>query len=108
MDFALSEEQLMYQDMVRKFATKEIKPVAMEFDQKSDPEEAVPLELTRKGFEQGFHQMIVPADMGGTGLNALSSLVILEELAAGDAGYATTWHVNNVTLTTLLNLGGVE
>ena len=52
--------------------------------------------------------MIVPTDMGGTGLDALTSLVILEELAAGDAGYATTWHVNNVTLTTLLNLGGVE
>lgn len=80
----------------------------MEFDQKADAQEAVPLELTRKGLAQGFHQMIVPTDMGGTGLDALTSLIILEELAAGDAGYATTWHVNKVTLTTLLNLGGVE
>jgi alkylation response protein AidB-like acyl-CoA dehydrogenase len=83
MDFSLSEEQTMYQDMVRKFAVNEIKPAAMGYDQKSDPEESVPLELTRQGFEQGFHQMIVPTHMGGTGLDALTSLVILEELAAG-------------------------
>jgi hypothetical protein len=52
--------------------------------------------------------MIVPAEFGGAGLDAVTTLVILEELAAADAGYATTWHVNNITLTTLLNMGGDE
>jgi len=108
MDFELNEDQSMYREMVRKFAEKEIKPVALEYDRRLDPREAIPLDLYRKGFEQGFHQMIVPAEYGGTGLDAVTTLVILEELAAGDAGYATTWHVNNITLTTLLNLGSEE
>jgi alkylation response protein AidB-like acyl-CoA dehydrogenase len=105
MDFELNEEQRIYRESVRKFAEKEVKPVAMEFDRKSDPRDCVPLDLYRKGFEQGFHQMMIPAAYGGTGLDAVTTLVILEELAAADAGYATTWHVNNITLTTLLNMG---
>ena len=108
MDLELTEEQIMYQDFAKKFAQKDIKPVAMEFDQQSKPEDAIPMDLYQSGMENGFHQMIVPENLGGTGLNAVTSLLILEELAAGDAGYATTWHVNNITLTTLLNLGSDE
>jgi alkylation response protein AidB-like acyl-CoA dehydrogenase len=43
--------------------------------------------------------MVVPAELGGMGLDAVSTIVILEEMAAADAGYAVTWHVNNVSLT---------
>ncbi len=108
MDFELNETQQMYRAMAKKFAENEIKPVALEYDRKVNPREAIPLGLYRKGMEQGFHLMIIPASHGGTGLDAVTTLVILEELAVGDAGYATTWHVNNISITTLLNLGSEE
>lgn len=108
MDFELNETQQMYRAMAKKFAENEIKPVALECDRKTNPKEAIPLGLYRKGMEQGFHLMIIPASYGGTGLDAVTTLVILEELAVGDAGYATTWHVNNISITTLLNMGSEE
>jgi acyl-CoA dehydrogenase len=105
MDFELNETQAMFRDMVREFVAREVKPVALEFDRKSNPEECAPLDVYRKSLEQGYHQMVVPAELGGMGLDAVSTIVILEEMAAADAGYATTWHVNNVSLTVLLNMG---
>ncbi len=105
MDFELNETQLMFRDMVREFVTREVKPIALEYDQKSKAEDCAPLDVYRRSLAQGYHQMVVPADMGGMGLDAVSTIVILEEMAAADAGYAVTWHVNNVSLTMLLNLG---
>lgn len=108
MDFELNETQRLTRDTVRRFAEKQIRPAAMDYDRRPDPRECIPLDLYAQGFAQGFHQMIVPAELGGAGLDAVTTLVILEELAAADAGYATTWHVNNIALTTLLNMGGEE
>lgn len=108
MGFQLDQTQLSYQDAVRKFAAKEVKPLALEYDQKSDPRDCLPTDLVDKGLEQGYHLMVVPEEYGGLGLGALTTVVILEELAAADAGFATTWHVNNIALTTLLNMGSDE
>lgn len=108
MDFDLNDTQLMFRDMVREFVAKEVKPVAMEYDQQADPEACCPLDLYRKGLAQGYHQMVVPVEMGGMGLDAVSTIVILEEMAAADAGFAVTWHVNNVSLTVLLNMGSAD
>ncbi|MDO8835993.1 MAG: acyl-CoA dehydrogenase family protein [Vicinamibacterales bacterium] len=105
MDFELNETQVMFRDMVREFVTREVKPIALEYDQKPKAEDCAPLDVYRRSLAQGYHQMVVPTDMGGMGLDAVSTIVILEEMAAADAGYAVTWHVNNVSLTMLLNLG---
>ncbi|MCX6550664.1 MAG: acyl-CoA dehydrogenase family protein [Acidobacteria bacterium] len=107
MDFELNDTQAMYRDMVREFVVKEVKPIAIEFDRKANAEDCAPLDAYRKSLQQGFHQMVVPVELGGMGLDAVSTIVILEEMAAADAGYATTWHVNNVSLTMLLNMGSV-
>lgn len=108
MDFELTDEQVMLRDLVREFVTREVKPVALHFDRQADPEACVPVDLYRKGLAQNFHQMVVPAHLGGMGLDAVSTVVILEEMAAADAGFAVTWHVNNVSLTVLLNMGSDE
>lgn len=105
MEFSLNDTQRMFRDMVREFVAREVKPIAVEYDRRPNPEECTPLEAYRKGLAQGYHQMVVPPELGGMGLDALSTIVILEEMAAADAGYAVTWHVNNVSLTMLLNLG---
>jgi hypothetical protein len=105
MDFELTETQRVLRDMVREFVDREVKPVALAFDGQHDPEACLPIDLYRKGLAQNFHQMVVPEHLGGMGLDAVSTIVVLEELAAGDAGFAVTWHVNNVSLTVLLNMG---
>jgi len=108
MDFELNDTQLMFRDMVREFVAKEVKPVALEFDQKAEPGRLRAAGAYKKGLAQGYHQMVVPTELGGMGLDAVSTIVILEEMAAADAGYAVTWHVNNVSLTMLLNLGAED
>jgi alkylation response protein AidB-like acyl-CoA dehydrogenase len=105
MDFELNDTQRMFRDMVREFVAKEVKPLALEFDRKANAEDCAPIDAYRKSLRQGFHQMVVPAELGGMGLDAVTTVAILEEMAAADAGYATTWHVNNVSLTVLLNMG---
>lgn len=108
MNFELNETQRMYQKMAKQFAEKEVKPLALEFDKKTDPKEAIPIDLYRKGLSQGFHLMIIPTSYGGSGLNTLTSILILEEFAVADIGFALTWHVNNIALTTLFNMGSKE
>lgn len=108
MDFKLNDTQAMFRDMVREFVTNEVKPIAFEYDQKPEAADCVPVEAYRLALQQGFHQQVIPAELGGMGLDALSTIVILEELAAADAGFAVTWHVNNVSLTVLLNMASDE
>ncbi len=105
MDFELTDTQIVLRDMVREFVRRELVPVALSCDRKALPEECPPLDVYRKSLAQGYHLMVVPEEFGGMGLDAVSTIVVLEEMAAADAGYATTWHVNNVSLTVLLNMG---
>lgn len=91
--FELSEEQRQLQDVARRFAEKEIKPVAAAVDRIADPKQAFPLEVIRKGFELGFHSLLIPEGYGGMGGSTLDYAVLLEELAAGDIGMANAFHV---------------
>jgi len=108
MDFELNDMQVMFRNMARDFTAREVEPVAMEYDQKREPKEAVAFDLIRKGFDQDFHKMIVPVELGGLGLDAVTCVLMLEEMAAGDPGFALTWHVNNVALMFLLNMASPE
>jgi len=91
--FELSEQQRELQDAARKFAENRIKPVAAEIDRIEDPRAAFPVEIVRQGFELGFQSLLIPEQYGGFGGTALDSAIVLEELAAGDIGVATTFHV---------------
>ena len=82
MDFELNDTQVMFRNMARDFTAREVEPVAMEYDQKGDPKEAVAFDLIRKGFDQDFHKMIVPVELGGLGLDAVTSVLMLENLDA--------------------------
>ena len=65
--FELSDEQKQLQEIARKFAEKEIKPVAAQVDRIADPREAFPGDVIRKGFELGFHSLLIPEKYGGVG-----------------------------------------
>ena len=84
MDLQLSEEQLILKNAMREFADGEIAPGAAERDEHA----RFPSELIPKLAEQGLLGIMVPEEYGGAGYDALSSVIILEEIARVDAAVA--------------------
>ncbi|MDZ4224336.1 MAG: acyl-CoA dehydrogenase family protein, partial [bacterium] len=105
MDFKLNEDhQLIYQ-MARDFAQKEIAPKAAELDEKAE----FPAANVKKMSELGFMGMMAPAEYGGAGLDMLSYVLVLEEIAAACASTAVTMSVNNsLFLGPILKFGSEE
>ncbi|MBI9086541.1 MAG: acyl-CoA dehydrogenase family protein [Desulfobacterales bacterium] len=86
MDFDLSREQEMIRKEVRKFAQKEIAPIASELDEK----EEFSSELTRKMGEIGLFGMFVNDKYDGQGMDYLSYIIAVEEVARVDGSQAAT------------------
>ncbi len=104
MDFRLSDEQLALQETARRFAVEEIKPIAAQHDQSGE----FPLALMRKAYEVGLSCVSIPSDHGGVGLGILDSAIVVEELAWGCAGMATSIMANDLGLTPILVAGTPE
>ena len=68
MDFALNEEQLELQEMVREFVEKEITPYAAEMDEQNHWREG----LMEKANEMGLLNVIVPEELDGPGLDSIA------------------------------------
>ncbi len=81
----------MIQAAARDFAQREIAPVAARFDLSGD----FPLENVRKAGELGFMGVEVPEEYGGAGMDAISYVLVMEEIAYADAAHATIVSVNN-------------
>jgi len=91
MEFDLSREQEMIRKEVRKFAKKEIAPVALDLDEN---EEFSP-ELTRKMGEIGLFGMFVSEKYDGQAMDYLSYIIAVEELARVDGSQAATVAAGN-------------
>ena len=103
MDFALNEDQLELQEMVREFVNKEITPFAGEMDRNN---EAMP-GLMEKAADMGLLNLIVPEEYGGPGLDSVTVAMIYEELGKGCAGIATSMAANSLASYPIL-LSGTE
>ncbi|QTA80697.1 Acyl-CoA dehydrogenase [Desulfonema limicola] len=91
MDFDLNKEQQMIRKEVRKFAQSEIAPVAQELDEK----EEFSVELTKKMGEIGLFGMFVPEKYEGQGMDYLSYIIAVEEIARIDGSQAATVAAGN-------------
>lgn len=91
MDFELTEEQRMVQEMTRAFAEKEVKPVASQMDHDS----IYPAGLVKKLGEIGLMGMIVPPDFGGSGMDLVSYVIAMEEISKVWASLGAIISVNN-------------
>jgi alkylation response protein AidB-like acyl-CoA dehydrogenase len=91
MDFDLTREQKMIRKEVRRFAEKEIGPVAGELDEK----EAFSAELTRKMGDIGLFGMFVPDAFDGQAMDYLSYIIAVEEIARVDGSQAATIAAGN-------------
>ncbi len=77
MDFDLTREQQMVRNEVRKFAENEIAPVAGELDEK----EKFSVKITKKMGEIGLFGMFVSDEFGGQGMDYISYIIAVEEIA---------------------------
>ena len=87
----LTEEQKAIQQTAREFAAREIAPFADDWDRLSHFEPS----LISKLGELGFLGMMVPEEFDGLGLDTLTYLVALEEIAVVDASTAVLMSVHN-------------
>jgi alkylation response protein AidB-like acyl-CoA dehydrogenase len=91
MNFDLSEEQKLIRQTVRDFAESEIKPIAQELDEKAQ----FSYEITRKMGQLGLFGMYLPEAYGGQGMDTLSYIIAVEELARVDGSQAATLAAHN-------------
>jgi alkylation response protein AidB-like acyl-CoA dehydrogenase len=89
-DLHLTEEQIKIRDMVREFAKNEIAPTANARDQKENFDERFPWEVMEKASKLGLRTFGLSEKHGGMGADALTSCIIIEELAVGDVGVSAT------------------
>lgn len=82
----LTTEQEELRQMVRDFADSEIIPTAKECDVPG----IFPKELFHKAFEMGLTTCTLPEKFGGMGLDTFTWAVLKEEIARGDAGFASS------------------
>lgn len=102
--FELNEEQKALQELTRKFALNEIRPVAADCDRDS----RFPTEVLRKAWENGLLNDCIPHAYGGLGLGVIDSCLIIEEVAYGCGGVATSLFCNNLALAPILVAGNEE
>ncbi len=81
----------MIRETARKFAEEELAPTAAERDEK----EEFPYEAVKKMGKLGFMGMMVPEKYGGAGLDTVSYVLALEEIAKADASACVIMSVNN-------------
>ena len=91
MDFNLSEEHIMIRDAARDFAQTELLPGVIERDNK----QKFPNELVKKMGKLGFMGVMVDPKYGGSGMDAISYVLIMEELSKIDASASVIVSVNN-------------
>ncbi|MEI6060492.1 MAG: acyl-CoA dehydrogenase family protein [Bacteroidota bacterium] len=91
MDFHLTEEQQHIRKAVRDFAERVIKPMARELDD----EGRFSTEITFSMGELGLFGISTPVEYGGHGMDTLSYIIAVEELARVDASQAATVAAHN-------------
>ena len=81
-----TEQHIAVRNMVREFARSEVAPVAAELDAKAE----FPWENVKKMGELGLLGIPWPEELGGAGLDTLSYMIVINEMAKVDASHAIT------------------
>ena len=89
----LTEEQMIFQDAVRTFMDRECKPNNEQWEKDG----IVSREVWLKAGENNFFGIDVPEEYGGMGMGTMDEVVVQEEFAWGDPGFATAAYSNGLT-----------
>src|SRR6266853_1201545 len=91
MDFSLTDQQKLIRDTVRQFMEAEVRPLVKELE----GEEKFPLDLLNKIADIGCCGMLMPEQWGGPGLDTVSYVLMIEEVARVYAAMSTALGVTN-------------
>ncbi|XP_014305268.1 short/branched chain specific acyl-CoA dehydrogenase, mitochondrial isoform X2 [Myotis lucifugus] len=100
----LSDEELMIQSAVKKFAREQVAPLVSTMDENAKMEKSVIQGL----FQQGFMAVDIDAKYGGTGASFFSLVLVVEELAKVDASVALICDIQNTVVNGLVRKHGTE
>jgi alkylation response protein AidB-like acyl-CoA dehydrogenase len=104
MDFSLSDHQKLIRDTVRQFMETEVRPFVKEWEK----QEKFPAEAIQKLGELGCCGMLTPEEWGGPGLDTVSYVLMLEEVARVHTAMSTAIGVTNSAVQAPLLLFGDE
>jgi alkylation response protein AidB-like acyl-CoA dehydrogenase len=102
-DSCFGDEDLQMRDVAREFAQKEIRPAGRQLDKSYDAE--LFWDLWKKAAKLGLLGVMVPEHYGGVGGSPVALTLIIEELAAADAGFAVCLSMNWFAQCMLITVG---
>ena len=100
----LTQEQEMIRDSMRAFAQERLAPFAAEWDR----DHTFPAQALKELGELGALGMCVPEEWGGAGMDYMSLVLTLEEIAAGDGATSTIVSVQNSLPCGIINKYGTD
>jgi butyryl-CoA dehydrogenase len=104
MDFSLNDHQKLIGDTVRQFMEAEVRPSVKEMEKA----EKFPAEAIKKLGEMGCCGMLMPEEWGGPGLDTISYVLMLEEVARVFTAMSTALGVTNSAVQVPLLMFGTE
>jgi acyl-CoA dehydrogenase len=103
-DFQLDEMQEMLRELAHEFAVDEIRPHAEHWDMNSE----YPLDAIKAAHEMGLLNLHIGEEYGGPGLGSMEEVLVNEELAWGDPGFATAAYATSLACAPLITGGTHE
>jgi len=104
MDFSLNDHQKLIRDTVRQFMEAEVRPSVKEMEKT----EKFPAEAIKKLGEMGCCGMLMPEEWGGPGLDTISYVLMLEEVARVFTALSTALGVTNSAVQVPLLMFGTD
>ena len=104
MDFGLTQQQQLFQEMVREFAKKEVAPRAAEVDE----EACFPAETVRMMGKLGLMGVTIPEAYGGAGADTICYAIAVEEISRACASTGVIMSINNSLVCDSIHTFGAE
>ncbi len=102
--YALTEDQLMIQEMAKKFADQVVAETVTDLDRRH----GFPVEEVKQCAEMGFLGICVPEEYGGAGMDHLSDILVMEQLARHSSSLASIIDAHASLGSTPILLAGTE
>jgi alkylation response protein AidB-like acyl-CoA dehydrogenase len=103
-DFNLSEQEKMLQNLARDFAEKEVQPQAAEIDKSGK----FPVELAKQIGKHGFQGLPYPSAYGGSGAGYVSFMLVLEQICRASVSVGAIMAINTVPEEGIYRFGNEE
>ena len=104
MDFELTDDQQMFQEVLRRFVDEHVRPVAREYER----EGRYPTEIVARMAEMGLFGITVPVEFGGLGLDVVSMSLVFEEISRGWMGVAGVLGTHSLSCRMIASHGTVK